>query len=83
MTHRTAACTVSLPCIPSTVAVVIIDAVGTIMVVSPGVSDLFGYQRTELETQNVAMLMPPVGVRPVVSYLGAWRACLLSWPVAL
>lgn len=38
--------------------VVIINSEGLIMVVSAGASPLFGYDKTELEGQNVSMLMP-------------------------
>jgi len=39
-------------------AVIVIDAVGTIMLCTDGVIDMFGYQRSDLENANVAMLMP-------------------------
>ena len=40
-------------------AIVIINAEGSIMMVSQGVTPLFGYTKAELEGQNVSMLMPP------------------------
>lgn len=40
-------------------AIAIINAEGSIMMVSNGVTPLFGYAKSELEGQNISMLMPP------------------------
>uniref|UniRef100_A0A7R9VSG4 PAS domain-containing protein n=1 Tax=Chlamydomonas euryale TaxID=1486919 RepID=A0A7R9VSG4_9CHLO len=45
-------------------AVVIINMQGQIMMVSPGACNMWGYEKKELEGQNVSMLMPqPFNVR--------------------
>lgn len=45
-------------------SVVIINMQGIIMMVSPGACSMLGYDRKELEAQNVAMLMPaPFNIR--------------------
>lgn len=54
-------------------ALAIINAEGTIMVVSQGVTDLFGYNKAELENQNIALLMPPPFSQRHASYLQRYK----------
>ncbi|KAF5832011.1 hypothetical protein DUNSADRAFT_12252 [Dunaliella salina] len=50
-------------------AVVIIDAVGTILMISQGTTAMFGYSKIELENANVSMLMPQPFSQRHPSYL--------------
>ena len=54
-------------------AIVIINAEGQIMLVSQGVTPLFGYAKAELEGQNVSMLMPPPFSQRHPSYLQHYK----------
>nr|ACF39778.1 PAS domain sensory protein FXL1 [Chlamydomonas reinhardtii] len=50
-------------------AVIVINAEGTIMMVSQAVQKVFGYPKTELEGANVALLMPQPSSQRHPSYL--------------
>ncbi|KAF5830858.1 hypothetical protein DUNSADRAFT_13938 [Dunaliella salina] len=50
-------------------AVIIIDAVGTILMISQGLTAMFGYTKIELENANVNMLMPQPFSQRHPSYL--------------
>lgn len=54
-------------------AIVLINADGMIMMVSSGITPLFGYNKAELESQNVAMLMPPPFNQRHMGYLQHYK----------
>lgn len=54
-------------------AVAVIDAEGSIMLVSQGITGLFGYTKAELEGQNISMLMPPPFSQRHASYLQRYK----------
>ncbi|KAG2441028.1 hypothetical protein HXX76_003881 [Chlamydomonas incerta] len=55
-------------------AVIVINAEGTIMMTSQAVSRVFGYNKGELEGNNVSVLMPPPFSQRHASYLQRYAA---------